>query len=265
MQPALLRDAATVLAPAPPRRSAASEPNATLTRREHLTESIAVLQVRPDDGPLAFDAGQYVSLGLPLAGGLLQRPYSPANPSGGGADLELLVRRVPDGQLTPLLWELPIGARLRIGRAKGLFRLIADDRRHHLFVATGTGLAPMISMITTLLASPSPPPITLLHGVRYLNELAYRQRIAAWVSRGQVRFAAAVSRPPAVSAGDDAVLPGRLPDLVPTLWRFLDADPSGTVAYLCGNPAVVQRVGDFLEVSGLAPDAIRREEYWPAA
>lgn len=263
MQPALLPAAAPRLEVVPPRRAPA-EPNATLVRRESLTESIALFHVRPDGGPVAFDAGQYMSIGLPQADGLLQRPYSPANPPG-GADLELLVRRVPDGQLTPLLWELPLGTRLRVGRAKGLFRLIPDDRRHHLFVATGTGLAPMISMIATLLARPTPPPVTLLHGVRYLDELAYRERIGAWERRGQVRFAAAVSRPPALHARDDAMLQGRLPDLMPTLWRFLGAEPASTVAYLCGNPAVVQRVGDFLEDAGVAADGVRREEYWPAA
>jgi ferredoxin-NADP reductase len=263
MRTAPLPDARTRHEVVPPRR-ALTEPNATLVRRELLTESIALLRVRPDNGPVAFDAGQYVSLGLPLADGLLQRPYSPANPPGADADLELLVRRVPDGQLTPLLWELPLGARLRIGSAKGLFRLIPDDRRHHLFVATGTGLAPMLSMIATLLARQAPPPITLVHGVRYPDELAYRERIAAWAERGRVRFTAAVSRPQGPSNNDDGVLEGRLPDLMPTLWPLLDTAPAGTVAYLCGNPAVVQRVGEFLRSAGVRQDAVRTEEYWPA-
>jgi ferredoxin-NADP reductase len=265
MQPAILDPATTSRPPAG--RRAVDVPNATLVHRGLLTDSIALLHVRPDDGPLPFDAGQYVSIGLRVGDLLLQRPYSPANRPGSGPDLELLIRRVPEGRLTPLLWELPIGARLRIGRPKGLFRLLPDDPRAHLFVATGTGLAPMISMIGTLVARPDPPPVTLLHGVRYETEMAFGRRIGAWVRGGRVRHVAAVSRPRADGPWwpGPSMLRGRLPDLMPTVWGLLAHDPTTTVAYLCGNPAVVQRVGDFLLASGVDPAAVRREEYWPAA
>ena len=264
MQPAIADPTGTA-SRRPVGRRAVDVPNATLVHRELLTDSIALLHVRPDDGPLPFDAGQYVSVGLRVGDLLLQRPYSPANRPGSGPELELLIRRVPDGQLTPLLWDLPIGARLRIGRAKGLFRLVPDDARAHLFVATGTGLAPMISMIDTLVARSGPPPVTLLHGVRYETEMAFGGRVGAWVRSGRVRHVTAVSRPQADAPREPSMLHGRLPDLMPTLWGLLAHDPATTVAYLCGNPVVVQRVGDFLQASGVDSAAIRREEYWPAA
>jgi len=156
----------------------AVELNATVVGRTDLTDAVMVLRVRPDEA-LPFAAGQYVSLGMMLDGRLVQRPYSPAS-SPAQRELELLVRHVRGGELTPHLWRLANGDRVRLGRAKGLFRLEDDDERQHLFVATGTGVAPMIAMIGELLQRPSQPKITLLHGVGHQRELAFADRIGAW-------------------------------------------------------------------------------------
>ena len=93
-------------------------PNATLIRRVDLTPSVARFVVRRD-GPAALHvAGQYLALGIWADGRPLQRPYSTASPPTATDELEFLIRRVPHGALTPRLWELPAGARLRVGAAQ---------------------------------------------------------------------------------------------------------------------------------------------------
>ena len=242
----------------------AGDPNAVLVERRDLTDAVAHFHVRPDDGPPPFQAGQYFALGLPVGERLVLRPYSVASAS--GRDLEFFIRRVDGGALTPRLWALRPGARLRLGKAKGLFTLIERDRRAHLFVATGTGLAPVVSMVETLLASGDPPHVVVVHGVAHASELGFRDRLERWATESSVlTYVPAVSRP-----GDDRNAAwrgrvGRLDALLGPLIDELALVPDRTVAYLCGNPAVVAVAAQVLAARGLPRDAIRSEDYWPLA
>ena len=257
----------------PPRRldPAALAANATIVEREDLTPSIARLRVRPDDGVPAFEPGQYLALGLTVDDRLLQRPYSTASPSGDRDALEFLLRLVPDGELTPRLWELRTGARLRMGRPKGLFMPDRDDARRPVYVATGTGIAPLLSMLETRLRDvPDGPahrrPI-VIHGVARASELAYRGRLEALVAQGRITYVPAVSRPadPANAGWNGPT--GRVDTLVAGVFAKHGADCGGTVAFLCGNPAMVDAVDAALRALGMPPEAIRSEAYWvqPAA
>ena len=240
------------------------ELNATVVGRTDLTDAIQVLRVRPD-AALRFAAGQYVSLGVLLDGRLVQRPYSPAS-SPADRELELLIRHVRGGELTPHLWRLARGDRVRLGRAKGLFRLEAGDDRQHLFVASWTGVAPMIAMIGELLQQPRPPRVTLVHGVGYQRELAFADRIVAWQRAGhRISYLPAVSRAEHPENAEWSGWAGRLTAILPDLIQASGCLPPRTVAYLCGNPAVVAGVRDGLLRLGVAADAIHHEEYWPIA
>jgi ferredoxin-NADP reductase len=246
--------------PERPRLRAQLPANATLVGRELVTDDIHVLRIRPDDGPVSFQPGQYLSLGLWHDGGWLQRPYSPAGRPD-DRELELLVRRVANGSLTPLLWSAAAGTRVRIGPAKGLFRLVPDDMRQHLFLATGTGIAPMVAMVSALLQRADPPPIVVVHGVRHISELAFRERIEGWISRiPELVYIPAASRCDASAAA--GIHRARALDLLPDVWVDHVTQPDGVVAYLCGNPAVVDAAARWLAARGLAPDAVRCEEYW---
>ena len=120
--------------------------NATVVRRLDLSPSIVRLTIRPDDPLPRVEPGQYLSIGLRVDGTFLQRPYSTASPVGAQDELEFLIRLVRGGAMTPRLWDIGVGDRLRLGRPKGLFTRIPGDRRTHLFIATGTGLAPFVAM-----------------------------------------------------------------------------------------------------------------------
>lgn len=246
--------------PARPRSRPQLPSNATLVGRESLTDDIHVLRVRPDEGPLSFHPGQYVSLGLWHDGAWLQRPYSPAGHPG-DRELELLVRHVPGGRLTPLLWSTAAGTRVRIGSAKGVFRLMPDDRRLHLFLATGTGIAPMVAMVSALLELAVPPPLVVVHGVRHAAELGFRKRLEQWRRQSsELVYVPAASRSDGSEAG---VHRARALDLLPEVWAQHLGDPGMVVAYLCGNPAVVEAAGEWLAGRGVPHDSIRCEEYWP--
>lgn len=243
-------------------------PNATLVRRVDLMPSVARFIVRRDGPAVPHRPGQYLALGIWADGRLVQRPYSTASPPTADQELEFLIRRVPHGSLTPRLWQLPPGARLRLGPPKGLLTLDPRGDRVALFVASGTGLAPIVSMLAAVLDRPShprPPRLIVLHGVSYVAELAYRDRLERWAaSQRDVAYEPVISRPAdALNAGWGGAT-GHLDTALDDAWRRHRLDPNGTVAYLCGNPDVIAAATRRLAGHGVSPDAIVAERYWTA-
>jgi ferredoxin-NADP reductase len=258
--------------PAPrPARPDAATPNATIVARDDISSTVAAFRVRPDDGVPAFRPGQYLALGVVADGRPLQRPYSTASPLGEADALEFLVRLVPGGALTPRLWTLRPGARVSLGRPKGLFTETVGDTRRPVFVATGTGIAPLVSMVESRLGErpdgrPEDRPV-VIHGAAAARDLAYAHRLREHARRGRITYVAAVSRPAdPVNAGWHGAT-GRVDGLVPAVFAAAGVDPAGSVAYVCGNPGMTEAVGRVLAALGMGPSAIRTEAYWvpPAA
>ncbi len=250
-------------------------PNATFVERLTVTDDIAIFRLRPDDPVSGTRPGQYMSVGLWLDGQLVQRPYSSASRRS-DAELEFLVRRVAGGRLTPWLWRIAPGARVLVGRPKGLFTLDAADPRHHLLVGTGTGLAPLAAMLDELLMRPAVR-VTLVHGVAHADELAYRDRLTRLAAgRRGIAYVPVVSRPGTSRSEGWAGPTGHVDDVVRRLAARRPTSPSEAtvpgqaivpgeaVAYLCGNPAVIAGMRRALAEIGLHREAVRAEEYWPA-
>ena len=250
----------------------APAPNARLADREDLTPTVARFEVETDEAIERFEPGQYFALGLTVDGRPLLRPYSTASLPGTGRRVEFLIRLVAGGALTPRLWELRVGDRLWIGRPKGLFRLRAGDPRTHLFVATGTGLAPLVSMAESLARAGRAGPsvaaarAVVVHGVSYADELAYRDRLERLAaSTDRVRYVPVVSRPGEAANVSWAGLTGRIDARLAEVCEAHGLDPTGTVAYLCGNPEMIASAERVLAGRGFAGDAIVTEHYWPLA
>jgi ferredoxin/flavodoxin---NADP+ reductase len=239
--------------------------NATLTGRFDLTADIARFRVRPDAAPPAFEPGQYLAIGLEIEGRMIQRPYSTASARGTRDELEFLIRRVPDGTLTSRLWQLPTGARLRLGPPKGLLRLVPGNQVTHMFVATGTGLAPFVSMLRSSLPTMPALRAIVVHGVSYVPELGYRAQLERWQGlHPLLTYRPVISRPhdPANAGWRGPV--GRLDSDLTAICDDMAIDPADTIAYLCGNPAMIAAVTAVLHARGLPQESVRTEQYWTA-
>ena len=236
-------------------------PNATIVGRWQLSPTVVRIAVRPDGVRPTIEAGQYLALGVPNGDRLLQRPYSAALIRDDDA-VEFLVRRVPGGALTPRLWALGVGARLHLGPPKGLFRLMPDDGRSHLLVASGTGLAPLLAMAAALVERAHRPPTFLVHGVARMDELAYRQRLDAWRARFGLRYLPVVSRPDDPANAGWNGHRGHVDAVIDSICGVGALDPASTVAYLCGNPGAIEAAREVLLHRGLPPTAVVSEAYW---
>lgn len=241
--------------------------DAMIIAREDLTPSLALFRVRPDGVPPAFEPGQYVTLGLVAAGvGLIQRAYSIASSARRVADgYELYVRLVADGALTPRLFACRPGQRVSLRGPKGRFVLGPDDGRIHLFVATGCGIAPFVSMLRTLRDDGAPRRIVVLHGVSHANELGYRDVLEELARDGRWRltYIPTISRPRDPASAGWSGWTGRVEANVDAVCDRLGLAPSATEAYLCGNPEMIAAVEAILLGRGLTVDRIRHERYWP--
>jgi ferredoxin-NADP reductase len=253
--------------PLPPRPfapdAAALSVNATLLERIDLTDSVARFVVRPDSGRPHVEPGQYLSLGIVTDGRLLQRPYSTATIPGARDSLEFLIRRVPEGALTPRLWSLRAGDRLLIGPPKGLFTRIVGDSRAHLLVATGTGLAPFVAMTEAMRREQPRPRVVLVHGVSRVAELAYRDRFERRSGSGELEYVPTVSRPADHANDGWTGRTGRAESVLEAVWAAARLSVTDTIVYLCGNPSMIAAASTILVRSGMPADAIRSEHYWP--
>jgi ferredoxin--NADP+ reductase len=126
------------------------------------------------DPALRFHNGHFVMIGLPVEGRPLLRAYSVAS-ANHEEHLEFFSIKVPDGPLTSRLQHLREGDEILVGR-KPVGTLVLDDLRpgRHLYLlATGTGLAPFISIIQDPDTYARFDKVVLVHGVRQVSELAY--------------------------------------------------------------------------------------------
>ncbi len=249
-------------------RVAPTGPNATLVERHPVSPSILRLRVRPDDGIPAFVPGQYLAVGVDVADRPLQRPYSTASGIDEADALEFLVRLVPGGALTPRLWSLRTGDRVRLGRPKGLFTADGADDRRPVFIATGTGIAPLLSMLEARLLgradghARSRP--VMVHGVARADDLAYRERLQALADTGRITYVPAVSRPSDAANAGWSGHTGRIDALLPRILADAGADPADTTAYVCGNPGMTQASTATLAGWGMPAEAVHSEPYWVA-
>jgi len=250
--------------------AAASEQyNAELVRRVDQTDELGYFWVRFRDEPTPFESGQYMTIGVFADGKLVQRPYSVASAPrvAGSEGYEFYVRLVPIMRFTTLLWRLPLGHEMRMIGPKGRFLLEPDDHRTHLFVSTGTGIAPFISMMRETLAERQPRRVVMLNGCSYVDELGYRDPLEAWQADGTypVTYIPTISRPEDPRNAGWTGRTGRVEAVVESVCQDLHLRPERTVVYICGNPEMIINVESLLMARGFPEFHVKKELYWPRA
>jgi ferredoxin--NADP+ reductase len=232
---------------------------ATLVRRVDVAANLCRLWLRPAS-PFVFTPGQYCTIGV----GGHERPYSIASAPHESA-LELFVELLPppNGALTPLLFELPVGAEVTLRvMAKGRFAL-RPEFTHHVLVATVTGVAPYISMIRAHLHHPvGAPQFHVLVGASYADEFGYADELAACAAAHTfVHHLPSVSRPTDIRNAKWTGATGRINTLVERYLATQALTCDATCVYACGHPGMVEDVRRRLAGTGYTLEA---ERFWTA-
>lgn len=233
---------------------------AQLIDARNLSPSVRSLTFRmTDGGALGHVAGQYVDLIVPTRQGLpFRRSYSIASGPGATAPevFEIAVTRVDEGPTSEALHAAQPGGMVEVEGPEGTFVRRAEDRSAPaLFVATGTGLAPIRAMLSEEVRQPEGPPLVLLFGCRTPEHLLWGDELADW-ARQCPRFELHVtlSRPAPDWPGRRGYVQAHVRELVGAL-----RDP---IAYVCGLSAMVDDViAHLARDAGLPRGALRYEPY----
>jgi len=217
------------------------------------TPSIVELLLAPLDRPPAYSPGQYVLL-EDHAGTIAPRSYSIANAPRADGVISLLVTRVSGGQATTWIHE-----RLEVGETVGVsgpYGSLVDDPASTapaLFLAAGSGLAPIRALLEAALAAPRRPALTLIFSARTEADVIDAARFAAWQRREpRFRFLRTLTR-------EDGPPPrGRIPAVLGTLVERLE----GHEVFVAGESGFVTACARAAESLGAPRARIHTEVFY---
>ena len=207
---------------------------------------------------LRFENGHFVMVGLEIDGRPLMRAYSIASPNHDD-HLEFFSIKVQDGPLTSRLQRIKPGDSILVSRKPTGTLVVHDLRRgkHLYMLATGTGLAPFMSLVRDPDVYERFEKVILVHGVRSVDDLAYREFLTEqlpqheilgeWV-RDKLIYYPTATREPFVNNG-------RLTELIESGKLFADIglspiDPATDRAMLCGSPGMLKNLATLLDNRG---------------
>jgi ferredoxin--NADP+ reductase len=223
----------------------------------HWTDRLFSFTTTRDMG-LRFINGHFTMIGLKVNGKPLLRAYSIVSPNY-EEHLEFFSIKVPDGPLTSRLQHIQPGDEIIVGR-KPTGTLVVDYLRpgkRLYMLATGTGLAPFLSIVRDPEVYERFEQVILIHGVRQVADLAYRQILTEALPqheflgelvRDKLRYVPTVTR-------EDFPTRERIPQLIDggglaRLLQLPEMNPAEDRAMICGSPGMLRELKALLERRG---------------
>lgn len=258
-------DAAKIVT-APP-----STHDAEITALDRVADGVmrVTLTLRPaEDGSSSadFESGQFFRVTVPgaapvavpgtIPGSEARRAYSPANVANWDGRLEFFIRLLPGGAMSEYLSERAgVGDVLTVSSADGEFVLAENGLRPRWFLAGGTGLSPLLSMLRKMAEWGDPQPARLFFGVTRHGEVFAQDEIAALagtlpdfhaetvVWNADPAWTGPVGNPVEMAAAELAML-DEMPDV-----------------YICGPPPMTDAAVAALTAAGVPADQIHLERF----
>ena len=227
---------------------------AKVLKIRHLTKDVRELTLELVDPPtLAFLPGQSIAVTIPGGGpgSSFVRYYSLASLPSSSHHLVLLFNAGDHGKGAAFLLERSVGEELHFSGPFGSFHLHDDPERDLLFIGTGTGIAPLWSMMASLLEQSCSKPMTLLWGLRSETDIYYLKELNRWADRhSNFSFILTLSQPGKNWGGKTGWVTHLLEE-------FPQVDH--LAVYVCGNRKMVAEVAGLLRYKGACP--IYRERH----
>ena len=218
------------------------------------TSRIRLITLDVEETPFHFTAGQAVLVGL--HGSPLRKPYSIASSPTEAAEsrhIELLVQLDNNDALDPHLERAAAGTLVDVDGPIGTFGAVPPAGASPImFVAGGTGIAPLRSMLMERLAAAPPMTISVVYSARSMDELAYRLELEALAAAGRIQVRFTLTRD---SSGAWAGRQGRIDEAL-----LREALPSPDAqCFLCGPPSMVLDAAGHLRALGVPQERIFTE------
>jgi CDP-4-dehydro-6-deoxyglucose reductase len=221
-----------------------------------LAPDVTGLSLMPEDegARLRWLPGQYLDV---LLDDGRRRPFSIANGPRADGEIELHVRHVVGGGFTSWVADaLKVGDALRIEGPLGTFVPREDSERPMVFVAGGTGFAPVGAIVEHFLALGTRRGMAVYWGVRSADDLYLRERVEGWV-----RHAPNLRFHPVLSGSAQARAAGLRAGLVHEAVLADHADLSGHDVYMSGPPAMIDAGRHAFVAAGLPEERLYYDSF----
>jgi ferredoxin-NADP reductase len=212
------------------------ECRAEVVAARHGTADSVTLSLRPNRAWGGLRAGQFVQVSVEINGVRHTRCYSPASPEGSGRELEITVKRHPDGLVSNFLADrAQPGMVIGLSQADGDFHLPESRPDSILLVGAGSGITPLMAILRTLCAEGHAGPIALIQYAPDPERTIYRQELDRLAAENpNFKLTRSYTRAPGVGELDGHFSPAHLPQSDPD---FADAE-----TFACGPPALLDAV-----------------------
>lgn len=227
----------------------------TLSKIEEMTPTVRNFHFEFNQIPrFDFVAGQFIMVERENAEGkLIKKSYSIASPPYFKNKIELCIKKVEGGFMSGWFFTLKEGDQTEFMGPVGVFRLKEPLPEHLVFVATGTGIAPLRAQIMQLLHEGYSKKMSLVLGIRYENEILFQKEMETLASQHpNFEFIPIVSRPQSWTGATGYVQ------------HYLKkhfSDPTGKAVYICGLIPMVNDTQQTLLDLGYTKEIIHFEKW----
>ena len=212
------------------------ECRAEIVAVERGSEDSVTLSLRANRAWRGLRAGQFVQVAVEIDGVRHTRCYSPASPEGSGRELEITVKRHPDGLVSNFLVDhARPGMVLGLSQADGDFHLPEKRPDSILLIGGGSGITPLMAILRTLCAEGHAGPVALIQYAPDPERTIYREeldRLAA--ANPNFTLTRSYTRAPGAGELDGHFSPTHLPQT--------DPDFTAAETFACGPPALLDAV-----------------------
>ena len=227
---------------------------ATVERIDSLSHNVRGFRLKlVDPQQIDFQAGQFIILNVPQEGKTVKRAYSIASPPHEPHAIELCIQHVEGGIASTYFWKLKESDAVSVSGPHGNFLLKEPLDYEPVFIATGTGVAPLRAMIKHLIHLNFTKSLWLLFGTRYEHALLYESEFRQLVGlRRNFHYIPTVSRPKEWR--------GEVGHVQQTFQKHI-TDYANKEIYLCGWLEVVKVICKDLEGVGVPKEKLHYEEW----
>jgi len=205
-----------------------------------------------------YESGQFVMLKTNIDGEEIKKPYSIASPPQLDQEhaeyIEFVIKHVQGGKMTDYLFHLKVGERLDVAGPFGKFILKEPIKEGDLFLATGSGLAPFMSMLRKVFRDDNPKEFFLFFGAINEEEIIYKEELYRWNKEHKnFHLIVCLSKPHKSWQGESGYIQDALTKYVKDFHK--------KQAYICGIPMMVEQAKKRLLKLGMKKENIFQELY----
>ncbi len=223
-----------------------------LIEKRQDTPDVWTLRLGAGEGELPYKAGQFIEVAFP--GEEVHRAFSISSSPTEAGHVDITVRRIPEGQLSPRLCDAPVGQEFEVKGPFGVFTYSPGAARDLVLVAGGTGVAPFRSMIRQIEDAGGSERVRLYYSVRSAEDVIYREELERWARSGRVEVVMTATRH---SNGTWPHRRGRFGREVAEE-AARDMDP---LCMLCGPKEMLVQMQGWLLECGLERKKVKREAW----